>query len=215
MKFDPKIQHSTSADLQKLAECHKRAFRNSLSSKQGNRFRSKMLEWYILSDRGVMFHICDGDQIVAYCGGIITTEPGMLGAISSISQYAFNDFVLSYLLRPWLLFHPENLKKWRYILRNILCKFKLRKAKNGNKVKKENFRPFMGLVVIGVDPNYQRMGLGTLLLQEFELLGRKNTVHHIQLSVISSNLQAINAYQKNGWVIKETHSTSYLLSKDL
>jgi len=76
-----KLQQSQFKDLPEIVDCHKDAFPDSLSSKQGSRFISKMMEWYISSDRGVMFHVCDEEgKIAGYCGGIVTKDPGLMGA---------------------------------------------------------------------------------------------------------------------------------------
>ena len=54
-----KLQESQLSDLSEIVDCHKDAFPAALSTKQGSRFISKMMEWYINSERGVLFHICD------------------------------------------------------------------------------------------------------------------------------------------------------------
>lgn len=208
-------ENSELSDLPQIGECHKRAFPKALSTRQGDRFISKMMEWYITSDRGVLFHLTEGNRIIGYCGGIITLHPGQHGAVSSIAQYAFGEFVRAYLRKPWLFFHKENIKKSSYIFRNILYKLGLAKAKKASTESIKNFESFMGLVVIGVDPDFQGKGLGSILLREFEKRARELGVHHIQLSVISSNLQAIKAYQKNGWVISFTGERSLQLKKIL
>ena len=109
---------TTPQDLINIVACHKSAFPDALSSQMGNNFILKMMEWYIKSDRGVLFHVeNENNEIIGYCGGIITKQKGLHGAVTSISQYSFNTFLLSYLIRPWLLFHPENIKKIAYIKR--------------------------------------------------------------------------------------------------
>ncbi len=193
-------------DLPEIVSCHKDAFPDSLSTKQGDRFISKMMEWYIVDERGVLFHIKDdkGD-IAGYCGGIITRQPGLLGAVSSISQYAFNQFLLAYLRKPWLIVHPENIKKAPYIVRNLRIKLGLRRKvkKIDQSGEQELFIPFMGLVVIGVRNSYHGKGFGSKLLREFENLARNQTgIELIKLSVKSSNTKAIKSYLRNGWEIK-------------
>ena len=103
---------TTTKDLINIVACHKSAFPDALSSKMGNAFILKMMEWYIKSDRGVLFHLeNENNEIIGYCGGIITKQKGLHGAVTSISQYSFNTLILSFLTRPWLIFHPENIKK--------------------------------------------------------------------------------------------------------
>lgn len=204
---------TTTRDLKNVMECHKSAFPNALSSKMGNNFVLKMIEWYVTSDRGVLFHLeNDNNEIIGYCGGIITKQKGLHGAITSISQYSFNTFVISYLIRPWLIFHPENIKKIPYIKKNILLKIGL--FKHVDVADKKEFIPFMGLVVIGLRKEDQGKGLGSILLNEFEKRALKNNdIKKILLSVKPDNLNAIKSYFKNGWKIGKQTKTSIQMYK--
>lgn len=188
-------------DLNKIVDCHKSAFPNTLSSKLGYTFIHKMMEWYIVSERGVLFHLVnENDEIMGYCGGIITKTPGLHGAVSSISQYSFNTFVIAYLKKPWLFLHYENLKKIPQIFKNILIKFGFRKI--NTKQSSGFFSPFMGLIVIGLQEKFQGKGSGAIILSEFEKRGRNTKgIKKLQLSVKPENFNAIKAYKKNGWQI--------------
>jgi GNAT superfamily N-acetyltransferase len=195
------IEISKLTDLNKLADCHKRAFPQSLSSQLGGLFIKKMLSWYIFSERGILFHLIENNEIIGYCGGIIIKKSGLPGAATSITQYCFKTFILSFFMRPWLVFHSENIKRYSFIKRNLLYKLGLKKLIIKNtQVPVIPFYPSWGLVVIGVDPKYQGKGAGSILLQEFEKLAKKDGVQKISLSVKSINTQAIRAYTKNGWI---------------
>ena len=186
-------------DLIKIVKCHKSAFPDALSSKMGNNFILKMMEWYVESDRGVLFHLENkNNEIIGYCGGIITKEKGLHGAVTSIIQYSFNTFLFSYIKRPWLLFHPQNIKKITYIKKNILLKIGLHKSVST--INNEEFIPFMGLIVIGLKKEEQGKGYGSILLNEFEKRAIKTSdIEKISLSVKPENLNAIKSYSKNGW----------------
>lgn len=213
-----KLQQSQLSNLPEIVDCHKNAFPDSLSTKQGSRFISKMMEWYISSDRGVLFHVCDeGGEIVGYCGGIITRKSGLLGASSSIAQYAFNHFVKSYLRKPWLIFQIQNLKKFSYIVKNLLIKIGLKKKVNQvNAQEKTDFQAFMGLVVIGVKNEYHGKGYGSILLQEFERLAKADgRIRRIQLSVKASNSKALKSYLRNNWQVSKQDKKTKLLIKQI
>lgn len=212
------IQKSNLTDLKEIVNCHRDAFPNSLSSKQGSRFISKMMEWYITSERGILFHIySDLGEMAGYCGGIVTRKPGLLGAFSSITQYAFNVFLISYLVRPWLLFHPQNQNRFPVIFKNLLIKVGLKqKQKPQTQKNYEEFIPFMGLVVIGVKNKYHGKGYGSILLQEFERVAREDgSIKRIQLSVKAHNSKAIKSYLRNGWQISKQDYQSKQLIKDI
>ena len=114
------------------------------------------------------------------------------------------------------MFHPENLKKAPYIVKNLLIKLGL-KGVITQVQEKENkeFQAFMGLVVIGVKKKYQGMGYGSVLLQEFERLATEDGgIVRIQLSVKAKNSKAIRSYLRNGWhVSKEDDKTKQLMKQ--
>ncbi|MES2780141.1 MAG: GNAT family N-acetyltransferase, partial [Bacteroidota bacterium] len=72
-----------------------------------------------------------------------------------------------------------------------------------------------GLVVIGVLPTLQQKGLGTLLQQEFERKAREMGAQQLQLSVRKNNNTAIRSYERNGYIITEETTPSYVMTKKL
>lgn len=61
--------------------------------------------------------------------------------------------------------------------------------------------PHAGLVVIGVNPDRQGKGYGSILLREFERRAVEDFgIKKLQLSVKINNTQAIKAYERNGWM---------------
>lgn len=202
-----------SKDLINIVKCHKSAFPNALSSQMGTPFILKMMEWYVTSKRGVLFHIENkNNEIIGYCGGIITKQKGLHGAVTSISQYSFNTFLLSFIIRPWLIFHPEIFKKITIIKKNILLRFGL--YKSVKTINKEEFIPFVGLVIIGLKKENQGKGIGAILLNEFEKRAKKDyEIKRISLSVKLQNTNAIKAYSKNGWEIANQTKTSIQMHK--
>lgn len=202
--------------LPALAAVHARAFPDALSTRQGPAFVARMLEWYVVADRGVLFHVEEEGEIVGYCGGIRSHRPGEPGAFTSISQYAFWSFVRAYLRRPWLLFHPENLRKRAGIARNLVIRLGLRRsAPRPEPRAHEAFRSYWGLVVIGVDPARHGRGYGGVLLREFERLARADGVELVRLSVKPTNRKAIAAYERSGWSVVSRSGDSQSMEKRL
>lgn len=205
------------SDLDAIVKCHKKAFPDALSTKLGNKFCSRMLSWYIESDRGLMFHLEKEGEILGYVGGIKIQSPGLPGSATSITQHSFKAFIWAFILRPWLFFHPENLKRVSFIWRNIRLKLGSG-VKSSNESKpdiSQNFTPSLGLVVIGLSPEHQGKGFGSVLLREFEERALKEGLKRINLSVKSSNYQAIAAYRKNGWEISSEGDKELSMYKNL
>jgi len=203
---------ASTQNLSSIARCHRAAFPASLSSALGHDYVEKMLGWYLSSENTFLFCVNEGDQCVGYCGGMVKTIWGV-GSASSMAQFSFNAAVKSFLLRPWLVFHKEIRAKFPFIVRNLVNRF-IRKKKNLGDATIV-FEPYVGLVVIGVDPAYQGKGYGSLMLQEFEKIAKQRGLKKMILSVRSDNAQAINSYLKNGWVTTRNDGNATSMEKHL
>lgn len=205
------------SDLNAVAGCHMLSFPGSLSTKLGRSYCMKMLSWYVVSDRGMLFHLSEGDKLIGYCGGIMSRIPGQHGSATSMTQHTFGSLVLNLMIRPWLIFHHEIRGNIPLILKNIRLRFLgVASGKNMSPpASDKEFIPSMGLVVIGVSPEHQGKGYGSLLLREFEARARKEGFKKISLSVRKENLQAITSYKRNGWVIGREGQEELYMYKNL
>jgi len=79
----------------------------------------------------------------------------------------------------------------------------------------KSFVPSMGLVVIGVLPECQGKGYGSIILKEFEKRAREKGFKRINLSGRKDNEKAIAAYMKNGWRISSTNDEELSMHKIL
>lgn len=198
------IVHSKREDLKKIALCHRSAFPRSLSSKMGVKYLTKMIEWYLSDEKKFLFHLEADGQCVGYCGGMVNDETQRMGSASGMFQYSFNEALKSIALRPWLIFHKELISKYKLIIKNIKMRFKNDRkiiVQNPINTKGQKQEPVTGLVVIGVSLIHQGKGYGSILLKEFENKTRHLNIHKMALTVKSSNQQAINSYERNGWMI--------------
>jgi GNAT superfamily N-acetyltransferase len=133
-----------------------------------------------------------------------------------MAQHSFSAAVKAILFRPWVLLHPEILAKWPLLFRNLLMKLGLRKKRHFTREQSilMSQDPYVGLVVIGVDPYFHGKGYGSLLLKEFERIAKVDYgIHKLQLSVKADNTKAIRAYQNNGWLIKGSNAPSLTMYK--
>jgi len=204
------IKIAKQENIQRIALCHRAAFPDSLSTALGLDYVSVMLSWYLSNENTFLFFVDENNHCLGYCGGMVRTKQGV-GSASSMAQYSFNSAVKSFMLKPWLLLHPEIGTKYKFIFKNIANRFLKRKDNIGDAGK--SFEPYAGLVVIGVDPYYQGKGYGSLLLKEFENISRQRGLRKLILTVNSYNTQAINSYSKNGWKIVQVKEKSTSMEK--
>ncbi|MDA8819498.1 GNAT family N-acetyltransferase [Schleiferiaceae bacterium] len=210
------VKISVLKDLEDIAICHQSAFPKALASRQGRKFVSKMLEWYIVSDRGTLFHLRDASKVVGYVGAIYVPEPGLIGAASSITQYAFKSFITSILIRPWLFLHPDVLRRVGFIFKNLSAKLGLKKDLGNLESDSEDFKSHLGLVVIGVERTMQGKGVGARLMNFLAHMAKEDfKVNRLLLTVAKSNKKALKSYQSNGWTIRKDEGDHYQLVKEL
>lgn len=196
-----KVIKTTLSDIDAVAQSHIKAFPNSVSSKMGKRFCKKMMEWFIVNERGCLLHIIDENNYVAgYVSLIKTTKQGQPGSFTCITQYAIKTVVMSLLFKPWLIASPMFKEKRNAIIRNI--KYIIYRKKPEISIINEvtSFEPTIGIVGIGVDPRYQGKGYGSKLIQAAKEFAKDNGFSTLSLSVNAHNGQAIKSYCRNGFV---------------
>ncbi len=212
------IKYATSNDLIKIAHCHVAAFPKSVTSLLGVKVVASMLQWYLSASNKFLFYVEENGNVTGYCGGFIHDGSDAYGSGSGMTQFGFNQAAGAFVKRPWLLLHPEVRNKYPFIFRNVLRKLKLIQEKPMREVAApvQVEQPLTaGLVVIGVRPNLQQKGLGTLLQQEFERKAKEMGAQQLQLSVRTQNEKAIRSYKRNGYEITEETATSYIMIKPL
>lgn len=211
------IQYATSEDLNKIAKCHIAAFPKSVTSLLGEKVVASMLKWYLSAPNKFLFYAEENGIVTGYCGGFIMDGSDAYGSGSGMTQFGFNQAAVSFARKPWLLLHPEVRNKYHFIFKNILRKVGLLKEQPmavASPIPK-NIPLTAGLVVIGVIPNLQQKGLGTLLQQEFERKAIEMNAKRLSLSVRKQNENAIKSYNKNGYKINDENETSFIMTKDL
>ena len=193
------IHYAAAGDIAQLAAVHKAAFPKSYSTLLGAAYRQKMLEWFLVSNRTFLFYAKnEAGEVVGYLGGITRDSAMKTGSSSAMVQYSFNAALKGLMLHPWLLFHPEVLKKYRFLAQNILQKI-MGKKPSAPKTYVAAYDKQVGLIVIGVKPAYFGKGVSTVLMREFERKALELGIPNLYLSVNPNNTRAVKAYEKNGW----------------
>lgn len=208
--------HKTSfQDLNAIAECHSACFDKSLQVKLGESYVAKSFEWFLNADNRFLHHIYDDKKIIAYCGGFISKYVGD-GSSSGMMQHAMKQGIANMIRKPWLLFHPELMKFYPFILKNLYKKLFKRPGNDlKNVVYKSGSEQKVGLVVIGVHPAYRGKGIFEELIKNFECEAQKRNINKLSLSVKANNDRAVNAYKKTGWIINKETKKSFEMIKML
>ena len=196
-----------------IASCHASCFPKSLATKLGSTYVQKTLEWFLDNPNRFLFHIVRDKKVIGYCGGFIPVKPGD-GSSSGMLQYAFKEAIRGIMTKPFLLFHPEVVQNYPFLWMNIKRKLTGR-TKPFKPTEPKLFKPYVGLVVIGVHPGFQGKGLAKLLMDEFENRSRQFKQAEMVLSVKKDNTKAIRAYSKSGWTIREENEKTFVLHKHI
>jgi len=214
MNSSIKIIQPVHADLVRIAQCHRKAFPDTLSTAMGQAYVEKMLEWYLVDDRAFIFFLEESGKCIGYCGGLKYDGKSPVGSASSMIQHSYHAAVSAMLRKPWLFVHPEFLKKYRLAFKNLWRRM-LSSVGLPKKIASvsSTIPPHTGLIVIGVDPAHQGKGYGGMMLSEFERLSNKFGYYHLMLTVRTNNEQAIKSYQRNGWSITQSGKGSTTMEK--
>ncbi len=208
------IHRTEVGSLPDIAACHLSCFQDSLATKLGKRYVAKSLEWFLVCNNRFLFHIEVDNRIAGYCGGFVPQKHGD-GSSSGMLQHAFTEAIKAIIFKPLLLWHREVKPQYSFLWRNIKRKLtgKLYPAPVTGEVKP--FKPFAGLVVIAVHPDYRGSGVAQFLLQEFEKQALAHHQNELVLTVKKQNARAIKAYQNFGWHIAESQNENLTIRKTL
>jgi ribosomal protein S18 acetylase RimI-like enzyme len=213
---DIHIALATKADLPAIARIHKQAFPHSFSTALGQRYREKMLEWYLSTDKTFILvsKTADG-TVTGYVTAIVQDYTLKTGSASGMAQYSFQQGILSLAMRPWLLFHKELRRKYGFILENLKGKVFGQKAPV-QKPENKHIPAYVGLVIIAVSESYAGKGIGGALIREFEHVSASQYhLHDVFLSVESDNERAIRTYEREGWERQGLYADTYRFWKKI
>ena len=206
------VYNSNLENIKDIAKCHMEAFPNSFSVKLGINYVKKMLSWYIVNKNTFLIHTSEDNICTGYIGAKIII-PNSLGSTSSMIQFTFIEVFLNLFKRPHLLLDKIIRQRFSLIIKNILIKIFVNKNKLEKKIK-VNKETSLGLIIIGVNPNFRLLGIGKKLINCFEMKAKELGIKKLQLSVLTSNINAIKFYKKNNWeIIKSDSKQTNMIKK--
>src|SRR5437764_11289424 len=110
-----RLQQTQSSQIRDVAICHQHCFPDSFSSKLGLTYSYKTFEWFLVAENRFLFHIEWQNRVIGYYGGFKSSFPGD-GSTSGMLQYAMKEAVQRLIKKPWLLFHPDLIKRYPLII---------------------------------------------------------------------------------------------------
>ena len=208
------LQNTESIHLRSVAACHIACFPGSLSSKLGLAYVQKTLEWFLVNPRRFLYHVTIDGKVAGYCGGFVPVKIGD-GSSSGMLQHAFNEAIFGIIKKPWLLLHQEVRPHYKFLWLNIKRKFTGKTIPISSSPASAKSPSHVGLVVIGVHPDFRGKGVAEQLAIEFEKRARSFDRSELILSVKTDNARAIGAYKKLGWQIKSEENRTYIMNKHI
>jgi ribosomal protein S18 acetylase RimI-like enzyme len=208
------LKKSLHSNLKKISTCHQVCFQDSFSVKLGDAYVLKSFEWFLAADNRFLHHVEDEDEnVIGYCGGFISRQKGD-GSTSGMMQYGMKQAAIGIIKKPWLFFNAELRQFYPLVIKNIFRKFFSAKKKlTENFIGDETFEKKTGLVVIGINPDYQGKGAFEILMKNFEKESLNRKINKLSLSVKITNRRAINAYKKAGWQTADENAKALLMHK--
>lgn len=191
------LKFTSPEQLDSVAVCHVACFPDSFGSKIGFVYTKKSLEWFIAGSNRFLFHAEKDNKVVGYCGGFQPMRPGE-GSTSGMMQFAMRESIIGMFRKPWLFFHKDILRFYPLIFKNIYRKYLFRPTHTQLESKRDEAIQ-IGLVVIGVHPDYRGKGCFDMLMKHFEQECIQRHARKMILSVKATNARAIAAYKKCGW----------------
>ena len=176
-----------------IVDIHLRAFPESTLSLFGRKVLTKWYQWHFSPPNQChAFGAFEGDVLRGFC---------LSGVFRNSEVFFFQEhffYVLWQLIvHPQLILNNKTIERFMGITTALKDHLKS-KSKEKQKIRKSRSNRF-GILSIAVDPNSQGHGIGSLLVNEVELLALEIGVFEIRLSVDPTNFQAVSFYQKHGW----------------
>jgi len=191
-------------DINAAARLHCQAFPHSRSTKLGRPYVRKMFRWFVTNQPGLSLVARKDGEIVGYVVGAVG------GYGRKLFRYAFLEVFLGLLIHPGLWFQSDTFLLWRSYLKGLFPQ----KASNPAQAGEVPILVRAALAGIGVDPEQQGQGVGSLLINGFENAAKDLGVGKLTLSVDKDNRRARRLYDSHGWHVdsenKEANTVHYM-----
>ena len=194
------IRSITKEDLDNVARIHRASFNDRALAQLGSGAIRRYYHW-LLTGFSEIYPICAetvNGQISGFCfSGVYA------GSFSGFLRKNKWYLAINIILKPWLLLNPLIREQVKLALKTIKRLLRYQKRSKGGKnieqpIKIKKGSSF-GILSIAVDPAFQRLGVGVLIMHEVEKWASENDYAQLHLSVHPDNLPAVRFYENLGW----------------
>jgi len=174
--------------ISQVVDIHSQAFKGQMNVNLGKIYLYGFFNWYVDYRDSISFvAIENGEHIRGYVIG------APLGYEIRMNRDLFWVTAGSLISRPALWFK-------RNIRDTVIVRAKMLLGFQQSKIDYPQLPlPVVSLVGIGVDPQYQKGGIGFQLMRIFEKKSEEMHMKSMRLSVYPDNLRARRLYEKCGW----------------
>ena len=187
-------------DLDQIADIHRASFHDRALSQLGNAAIKRYYNWLLrgFPDNFPFCAVSENGWIAGFC-----FAGDYSGSFSGFLQHNRGFLIRTIILRPWLIFNPLIREQSKLAIKTLMSLLKMRMTKQVSlekvvKVKANAFKSF-GILAIAVNPDFQRQGIGQLLMETAENRAITNGYQQMHLSVHPENIPAVRFYEKLGW----------------
>ena len=177
-------------DITAVSSLHRKVFYGSRSTKLGRAYINKMFSWFIKYNPGLSFVSKKNEKVSGYVVGAIG------GYGRKLFRYAFFEILFGLLFHPKLWFQRQTFLLWRSYLKGLTPQ-----NKSTTVLSDQPLITKAALAGIGVDPDQQGQGIGSLLVIAFEEAAKELGVNKLTLSVNQDNFNARHLYDRLGWSV--------------
>ena len=179
-------------DLPAIASIHMLAFPGSALTALGASAVRRYYEWQLMGPHDVSaLGAFYENEMIGFCfGGVFR------GAMSGFLRK--NRVYLAWLVlsHPWHVANPLFRDR---LINGLKVLHRFSKPGRKNRPNQIQKKPSFGILSIAVNPEFQGLGAGKVLMMESEAIARRQGFDEMNLTVSPDNHQAIRFYDSLGW----------------
>ncbi len=184
--------------LNDLARIHRISFKDHFNARLGDAYAKAFIRWFGTDKEYNNIFFCAVD---AESGELIGYMCGALdGYAAKMNKDLFGTIVLSFLLRPWLVFDKRFFELFTPKIRSLLGKKEYSKFSEFE----ENLpQPVFSVTAFALEPKFREAGFGIFLLEklfdEFFRRAKEKNAGTIRATIRSFNKEIFNYYKLKKW----------------